>query len=286
MRRRWVTGVAVLAIGIVIAAPVWAEKPQPFSKVRARLMKAERTVVGSACGAAMGPWGYRGDRGKGLELRNYRETGLTVAESRELVDELLRASEWGGPDLYRGKNKPCDQVHAFPLFTVTWHGGTETYAVISFEHRSAVLFEGGRPLGSTRFVERADALFARIQRALPDDSLVQALTLPPEEPKQLFDSFSVEGPMVPEMPEVIRKVQPTYPPSALADEREGRIEVRALVGPDGKVQDAFVAPPTSRDRALADAALEAAWQWEFRPAKWEGKPVAVWLMVPISFRMK
>jgi len=57
-----------------------------------------------------------------------------------------------------------------------------------------------------------------------------------------------------------------------------------LVGRDGRVRDA-VADPRHSITMLDPAALEAARQWVFKPALANGKPVAVWVAVPFSFRL-
>jgi outer membrane biosynthesis protein TonB len=54
------------------------------------------------------------------------------------------------------------------------------------------------------------------------------------------------------------------------------------VGPQGEIQDAAVmcGPPM-----LRDVALDAVWQWSFKPALAKGKPIAVWVAIPVKFTL-
>jgi TonB family protein len=71
---------------------------------------------------------------------------------------------------------------------------------------------------------------------------------------------------------VIKRVQPVYPPVAKAAGVEGRVNVALLIGEDGKVVSAEV---VDGHPLLREAALEAARQWEFKPFEVNGKPVKV-----------
>ena len=88
---------------------------------------------------------------------------------------------------------------------------------------------------------------------------------------------------VEEMPESIRKVRPEYPEPARKADVEGVVKVRALLGQDGRVKDIRIIksiPPLDR------AAATAVRQWTFKPARAHGKPVAVWVEVPVSFTLR
>jgi len=88
---------------------------------------------------------------------------------------------------------------------------------------------------------------------------------------------------VEEMPEAIRKVRPVYPEPARKADVEGVVKVRALLGQDGRVKDTRISksiPPLDR------AAATAVRQWTFKPARAHGKPVAVWVEVPVSFTLE
>jgi len=286
-------GVLVVA-GLLIAAAAggaprrqeWPNPPGPerFDRVLARVLES-RAIVSPACGAAIAPWANRGTRGRRLMLQAYARAAQDRAWNTEFASSLLRVSDWDSVFKFRGASKPCGETHPVPLFTVTWQrGGTEIHALLSFETRWAVLFEADRPLGTVRWKDRADTLFALIRRALPDDSLVQAMSTPAPTAERLDESVHISVP--PErLPEAIQKVPPSYPPEARQANVDGVVFVQALVGTDGTIQDAFVAEGSGKLRLLEDAALDAVWQWRFSPAIQNGDPVAVWVGVPVRFTL-
>ncbi|MBM3285761.1 MAG: TonB family protein [Candidatus Eisenbacteria bacterium] len=87
---------------------------------------------------------------------------------------------------------------------------------------------------------------------------------------------------VEEMPVLIQIPPPIYPDMARQAEVEGTVMVRALVGKDGKVADAFV---TDGVPMLNDAAVAAARKAVFKPALQQHKPVAVWVQIPMRFSL-
>jgi TonB family protein len=58
--------------------------------------------------------------------------------------------------------------------------------------------------------------------------------------------------------------------------------VRALIGKDGKIKDAFV---TQGNTMLNDAAITAAKTAIFKPALSQHRPVEVWVQIPIRFSL-
>jgi protein TonB len=76
---------------------------------------------------------------------------------------------------------------------------------------------------------------------------------------------------------------PVYPDLAREAEVEGTVLVRALVGKDGKIRDCFVVegPELLREAALASARTAV-----FRPALLQHRPVEVWILMPVTFRMQ
>jgi TonB family protein len=87
---------------------------------------------------------------------------------------------------------------------------------------------------------------------------------------------------VEEMPVLIQIPAPVYPDMARQAEVEGTVMVRALVGKDGKVKDAFV---TEGVPMLNEAAIVAAKKAVFKPALQQHKPVAVWVQIPMRFTL-
>ena len=87
---------------------------------------------------------------------------------------------------------------------------------------------------------------------------------------------------VDEEPVRLRIDPPVYPDVARSGEIEGTVIVRVLVGKDGKVKDALVVDSIP---LLDDAAIECARTAVFRPAISQGRPVEVWVMMPITFKL-
>lgn len=83
-----------------------------------------------------------------------------------------------------------------------------------------------------------------------------------------------------ELPEAVVRVPPIYPAIAREANVAGVVMVQALVGKDGKVRDTRVVKSIPM---LDGAAVDAVRQWVFNPAKAAGKPVAVWVAVPVRF---
>ncbi len=87
---------------------------------------------------------------------------------------------------------------------------------------------------------------------------------------------------VEELPEAITRVNPLYPDLAREAGVDGTVMVQALVGKDGKVKDTRVVKSIPM---LDGSAVTAVRQWVFKPALSNNKPVAVWVAVPVTFKL-
>ena len=87
---------------------------------------------------------------------------------------------------------------------------------------------------------------------------------------------------VDELPEAVTKFPPEYPEGSHTSV-EGTVLIQALVGKDGRVKDTRVIKSIP---LLDEAAVAAVRKWVFKPAMSSGKPVAVWVAVPISFSLR
>lgn len=83
-------------------------------------------------------------------------------------------------------------------------------------------------------------------------------------------------------PVLVTMAPPEYPELAREAGVSGDVLVRVLVGADGRVMQAFVLVSVPM---LDEAALAAARTAVFKPALQSGRPVAVWVNVPISFQL-
>lgn len=84
-------------------------------------------------------------------------------------------------------------------------------------------------------------------------------------------------------PEKVQDVAPVYPAIAMQARVEGVVIIEAVIGTDGRVQDARVLRP---EPLLDQAALTAVRQWVYRPTLLNGIPVPVIMTVTVQFRLK
>jgi periplasmic protein TonB len=81
-------------------------------------------------------------------------------------------------------------------------------------------------------------------------------------------------------------MQPDYPAAARRSDMEGKVELRVLVGTDGRIKQAEI-KRSSGHAVLDAAALEHALKkWRLTPASQDGVAVESWLVVPIRFELK
>ncbi len=85
------------------------------------------------------------------------------------------------------------------------------------------------------------------------------------------------------LPVALKKAKPVYPDMARMAGIEGTVTVQALVGKDGRVTKTKV---IDGPVPLHEAAIEAVKNWMFQPATTDGRPVAVWLAIPIKFSLR
>lgn len=86
-----------------------------------------------------------------------------------------------------------------------------------------------------------------------------------------------------ELPVLVTDVQPVYPDIARQAEVEGVINLRVLVGKDGRVSDVHI---DTSIPMLDEAAVTAARKWVFKPALSNNHPVAVWIARQLRFRLQ
>jgi len=75
---------------------------------------------------------------------------------------------------------------------------------------------------------------------------------------------------------------PAYPEFARDAGITGKVTLHVLVGKDGRVKNVKVIKGVT---GLNEAAIEAMKKWVFKPALSNNKPVAVWVEVPMDFKL-
>jgi periplasmic protein TonB len=120
----------------------------------------------------------------------------------------------------------------------------------------------------------APALFAAPASSIPPAP-------PPPPPPGWPNAVRVGGNV--KVPMKTKHVAPVYPPIAQSASVQGVVILEALLGPDGKVQDAHIL----RSIPLLDqAALDAVKQWEFTPTLLNGAPVPVIMTSTVQFTLQ
>lgn len=83
-------------------------------------------------------------------------------------------------------------------------------------------------------------------------------------------------------PTRIKDAQPIYPVLARSAKKEGVVIIEAIIGVDGKVEDARII----RSIPLLDqAALDAVNAWEYTPTLLNGRPTPVIMTVTVHFKL-
>ncbi len=94
-----------------------------------------------------------------------------------------------------------------------------------------------------------------------------------------LDLKQVDTPPVP-----IKRVEPEFPEAARQMGLTGKVVLRFRVEADGSVAKASVIA-AQPEGVFNRSALEAIDEWKFKPGRYKGKPVAVWVELPVVFRL-
>ena len=131
--------------------------------------------------------------------------------------------------------------------------------------------------------EEGDVLQPKINEM---ENLEQEKPSPPssqgEEETQIGEIFALN--QVDTLPEVIKRVDPVYPPLALSKGIEDEVLVNALISENGNVIKAKIIRKANKALGFNEASIEAVLQWKFKPATKAGVRVKVWKPILISFK--
>jgi protein TonB len=81
---------------------------------------------------------------------------------------------------------------------------------------------------------------------------------------------------------LINRVQPKYPPNALAMRIQGAVQIEATINKEGKTTNLKA---ISGDPVLARAALDAVRQWRYKPYYLDGEPVDIQTQITVNFKL-
>lgn len=82
---------------------------------------------------------------------------------------------------------------------------------------------------------------------------------------------------------LIHRVEPVYPTLAKQIHKEGRVELRAIIGTDGTIQSLQV---VSGDPLFLISAREAVEQWRYRPTYLNGQPVEIDTYITVVYTIE
>jgi periplasmic protein TonB len=89
---------------------------------------------------------------------------------------------------------------------------------------------------------------------------------------------------VDQVPQALQKVEPIYPPRARKQGICGKVVLRFLVEPDGRVSRPSIVE-ANPEGYFEQSALEAICHWRFKPGIYRGKAVATWVVLPVQFKL-
>jgi len=81
---------------------------------------------------------------------------------------------------------------------------------------------------------------------------------------------------------LIRKVQPVYPPLAKQARIQGTVRFTAIIGKDGTIQNLQL---VTGHPLLVEAARQAVSQWQYKPTLLNGEPVEVVTQIDVNFTL-
>jgi protein TonB len=81
------------------------------------------------------------------------------------------------------------------------------------------------------------------------------------------------------------QIKPLYPEFARQRGIEGTVLLKVRVTAQGRVETVQVERSAGHP-SLDHSATEAVQRWRFEPARQNGVPVAVWVLIPVDFRLE
>jgi len=113
-------------------------------------------------------------------------------------------------------------------------------------------------------------------------SVPSAAPPPPPPPKAVTPQRIRVGGNV-QQANLITQIRPVYPPLAKQARIQGTVELSAIIGKDGRVQDLKL---VRGHPLLVSAAVEAVKNWVYRPTMLNGEPVEVATTIDVNFTLQ
>ena len=132
--------------------------------------------------------------------------------------------------------------------------------------------------------DRAPAVLALLQEAMPNDGRLAEIPTALATGRFAADTLAAvcRGIPLDSVPEIRHRVPPGYPDAARDAGIQGQVQIMARLDRSGRVTETTVVHSVP---GLDEAAVRAVEQWQFRPALLRGRPAAVWVTIPVNFRL-
>ena len=127
-----------------------------------------------------------------------------------------------------------------------------------------------------------DEVEGAVEADFPDAGVATVLMVPEGPPGMGSGPFQIGGAV--KAPERIFAPDPVYPEEARQGRVQGVVILQTIIDAAGKVTNVRVLK--GLPSGLTEAAVDAVSQWRFRPATLEGKPVAVYYLVTVTFSVQ
>jgi TonB family protein len=134
------------------------------------------------------------------------------------------------------------------------------------------------PLSALPITQRPEILVALAQRDCVgeiDEAPVPPAGSPVDEPHRVGGDVKA--------PQLVNRAEPHYPEDARRDGLEGVVILEAMISASGCVRAVSVLKGV--ELRLDFQSAKAVAQWRYRPARLDGRPVAVYLTVTVTFRL-
>ncbi len=121
---------------------------------------------------------------------------------------------------------------------------------------------------------------------LPEPDLILTdfdMAFEPGDPPAKGDAIPLTTPGL-ERPVIVKRAQPNYPERGVRVGMQGYVMLEALLKADGTIDAIKILRGLGRGKlGFEQAAMDAVKEWEFLPAKLDGRPVDVYLNLKIDF---
>jgi TonB family protein len=204
-------------------------------------------------------------------------TRARLAETRELVCDAMAAEAVGGRESYARSLLRLASMLSDRSAPMILHAIGILDANI-FERRVMNLTRRSLEIrGARRFAIAATCTVVAIATCGTALALRMDVNSPPSQ-KPAPTSLNVKADNL----TAVNKVQPVYPEQAKKDRVTGSVILAATISKTGAVEKLRV---VSGPSALQKAALDAVWQWTYRPFLLNGNPIEVKTNITVQFTL-